>query len=176
MEPTTRPARIEDAAGIATVRVKSWQAGYSGHFPEAYLQGMDIQTNANKTKARLLKPKAGVTDWVAEVEHTVVGWACTGSQTRDHDAGPHIAELAAIYVLPKYWGTGLGYVLMDVACADLESRGAREIMLWVLEGNERAERFYGRQGFSLDGGRKPVGLFPELDLWEVRYRRSVSTI
>ena len=60
---------------------------------------------------------------------------------------------------------------MEAACAGLVSEGAKETVLWVLEGNARAEGFYQRQGFCPDGGRRNVRFFPDLDLWEVRYRR-----
>jgi hypothetical protein len=43
-------------------------------------------------------------------------------------------------------------------------------VLWVLEGNERAERFYRAAGWARDGGRK-VEEFQGTDLVEVRYRK-----
>ena len=46
---------------------------------------------------------------------------------------------------PAWWGTGVGYVLFEEAVGD------RAAYLWVLAGNDRAIRFYERQGFRLDG-------------------------
>ena len=54
-------------------------------------------------------------------------------------------EVQAIYVRKAWWSTGLGSRLMEVAT------GNQPASLWVLEGNERAIRFYRRQGFSADG-------------------------
>ena len=45
----------------------------------------------------------------------------------------------------KLWGTGVGYALFEAAVGD------RAAYLWVLAANERAIRFYERQGFRLDG-------------------------
>ena len=42
-------------------------------------------------------------------------------------------------------GTGVGYALFETAIGD------RAAYLWVLANNERAIRFYERQGFRLDG-------------------------
>jgi ribosomal protein S18 acetylase RimI-like enzyme len=54
-------------------------------------------------------------------------------------------ELYAIYVREKWWGSGLGHRLMDVAI------GKEAASLWVLAGNERAKAFYRKQGFVEDG-------------------------
>jgi hypothetical protein len=43
-------------------------------------------------------------------------------------------------------------------------------MLWVLEGNGRAERFYRAAGWRHDGGRK-VEEFQGADVVELRYRK-----
>jgi hypothetical protein len=43
-------------------------------------------------------------------------------------------------------------------------------MLWVLEGNERAERFYRAAGWVHDGARK-TEVFQGAEIPEVRYRK-----
>ena len=48
--------------------------------------------------------------------------------------------------------------------------GYRCIMLWVLEDNARARRFYERAGFAPDGARHGL---PDLGgVTEIRYRRA----
>lgn len=49
---------------------------------------------------------------------------------------------------------GVGHALCEAAL------GSAPAYLWVLDGNERAIRFYERQGFRFDGATKPddVGL------------------
>ncbi|NUR29276.1 MAG: GNAT family N-acetyltransferase, partial [Catenulispora sp.] len=51
------------------------------------------------------------------------------------------------------WGTGAGHALMEAALARLRELGLSPVRLWALDGNERAARFYRRQGFALDGER-----------------------
>ena len=60
----------------------------------------------------------------------------------------------ALYVRASVYGTGIGHALCAAAL------GSDPAYLWVLDGNERALRFYERQGFGLDGTTKPedVGL------------------
>jgi hypothetical protein len=42
-------------------------------------------------------------------------------------------------------------------------------VLWVLEANGRARRFYEREGWTLEGGTRTTPLGPS----EVRYRRTL---
>ncbi|MFT5685354.1 MAG: ribosomal protein S18 acetylase RimI-like enzyme, partial [Myxococcota bacterium] len=51
-------------------------------------------------------------------------------------------------------GRGLGRELMGQMWADLEGRGFRWGVVWVLEENADARRFYERSGLHNDGGRK----------------------
>ena len=66
---------------------------------------------------------------------------------------PGVPELYAIHVDPAYVGTGVGRLLMIDA---LEHLGERARVLWVLEGNARARRFYERGGWALDGTTRDV--------------------
>ena len=50
------------------------------------------------------------------------------------------------------------------------SRGGATLALWVLEGNDRAIRFYEREGWHPDDGKKPFG---DSGRYEVRYRKQV---
>jgi len=92
-----------------------------------------------------------------------VGFAWTGD-SRDE---PGKGELFAIYVVPEAWGSGAGSALMASALEALRSYSSAT--LWVLEDNPRARRFYEREGWSLDGGRRDEE-FLGVTVAEVRYR------
>jgi hypothetical protein len=53
----------------------------------------------------------------------------------------------------------VGRVLLIAARAALVASGFREAVLWVLAGNERAQRFYRADGWLPDGARR------EEDVW-----------
>ena len=76
-----------------------------------------------------------------------------------------------MYVHPGHWGHGVGRALMEHAVAELTADRFAPLVLWVLEDNLQARRFYERQGFRADGGRH---LFEVAGVWlpELRYRRS----
>jgi ribosomal protein S18 acetylase RimI-like enzyme len=73
-----------------------------------------------------------------------------------HDDGPddtwptgaRIGEIESLAVLPEERGAGLGTLLLDVAEALLATAGAHDIRLFVLAGNDAAQRFYERRGMS----------------------------
>jgi ribosomal protein S18 acetylase RimI-like enzyme len=89
---------------------------------------------------------------------TVVGYAAFGPEQgldgrpRTARGGPRpaqspAAELYALYVAPAYWSTGAGRALMGRVLAEAQAKGYPRIVLWVLEQNARARRFYERAGF-----------------------------
>jgi len=54
-----------------------------------------------------------------------------------------------IYVLRVHQGTGLGQRLLD------STLGGAPGLLWVEKTNDRAQAFYRRNGFELDGAEEP---------------------
>ena len=162
-----RRATPEDAWGIARVRVRGWQAGYAGLMPQAYLDGMDIEANAERTRQwRWNDP--GARHWVCVLDGDIVGWTSTFFPARGDDLADTVGEIVACYALPEVWGVGVGYRMLEEAVGCLREQGAVALVLWVLETNARAQGFYERQGFMPDGARKTEPFLPEADLISVR--------
>lgn len=57
------------------------------------------------------------------------------------------AKLNKLYLLPELHGHGRGQAMIERACATARHLGARELLLQVNKGNERALRAYERNGF-----------------------------
>jgi len=96
----------------------------------------------------------------------IVGFVSVGS-SRDPDTD---AELFAIYVLPEHWGTGVGRTLIESGEEELRTLGHEEAILWVLDDNPRARRFYELAGWSVDGAAREIRIFG-FDISEVRYAK-----
>jgi ribosomal protein S18 acetylase RimI-like enzyme len=160
-----RDARPEDAGAIAGVRRRGWQAGYAHVFPAEALAGMPVDGDREFWAGRLERnlPRAAVV--VCELGGTVAGFASVGP-ARGDAAG----ELYAIYVDPENWGAGLGQALIAAAEARLAEAGFAEAILWVLDDNPRARRFYEAAGWEADGGTKQDTFFG-VEVTEVRYRK-----
>jgi len=101
------------------------------------------------------------------VQATVVGYAAFGPEQgldgrpRTARRGPRpaqslAAELYALYVAPAYWSTGAGRALMGRVLEEAQAEGYPRIVLWVLEQNARARRFYERAGFRQRGRKHPL--------------------
>ena len=74
----------------------------------------------------------------------------------------------ALYVTPDWWSTGTGRSLMSRAVAALTDAAYERAVLWVLEANARARRFY-EKGWVPDGASN--GLDGLGGVVEVRYAR-----
>jgi GNAT superfamily N-acetyltransferase len=159
-----------EARSLTQVHIDAWKWAYRGLLPESYLDNLDDQHEARlEVWRRLLsQDPARSAVWVAIEDGEIVGFACTGP-SRDGNASPGEAELLSIYLLERVVGTGIGRLLMSRAISELRNQGYNSAVLWVLESNDRARRFYERGGWALDGGRQ-VDSRPGFDLVEVRYR------
>ncbi len=170
-----RPATLADADGIGRVHVRSWQTAYRGQMPQDHLDGLDPAHRA-KLWRRIIgetePSRGGVFVAVAEGDG-ITGFASFGP-SRDGDTDPGVTgEVFAIYADPDAWGTGTGRALMASAVAELARLGYADAILWVLDTNDRARRFYALAGWEADGANKTDGS-RGFDLTEVRYRRTLG--
>ena len=65
---------------------------------------------------------------------------------RNLTTGQWIGEVETLVVAPEARGDGAGTALLDCAEAELGRRGAHDIVIGVLAGNDRALEFYRRRG------------------------------
>lgn len=172
MSVRIREMAPDDCAAVAVVRVRGWQAAYTGLMPQAHLDAMSVEKSTERHRANLLNAGPGVLHLVAERGGTVVGWGCLGPG-RDEDAQAADGEVYALYVHPGHWSTGAGRALMDALVARAGLGGFRVLRLWVLEGNDRARRFYAKAGFAVDGVAEPFDV-DGVPVPEVRYAMRLS--
>jgi GNAT superfamily N-acetyltransferase len=141
-----RAALSHDAWAIAAVHVASWRVAYRGLLPDDYLDHLSIEERAGLWSGVLTDPSPGHVV-VVEIEDDIVGFAHVGP-SGDDDARPMTGELYTIYVQPDAWGRGHGRELGEAALEFLTGDGYHEATLWMLSTNDRARRFYLRQGWS----------------------------
>lgn len=173
--PLVRRAVLADAETIGLVHVRSWQAAYRGKIPQDYLDGLDPVRRAHVWRQIIEESEPsrdGVLVAVAE------GGGITGftnfGPSRDGNADPTVTgEVYAIYVAPDSWGTGTGRALMGDAIKEMARLGYADAVLWVLDSNERARRFYALAGWEEDGASKTDGS-RGFNITEVRYRRTLD--
>lgn len=172
--PLIRQAEPSDAAAIATCHVRSWQVAYRGQLPDALLDGMtdEIERRTAFWQRVIGEREARRQHQLVAIGHgQVVGFAAFGRH--EHGDDPSVGELYAIYLDPDHWGHGIGRALMDASVEGLRHDGYSSAILWVLETNERAKRFYEIAGWRPDGGKKSEER-GDVELREVRYRRGLG--
>jgi len=185
---TIRAARIGDAAAIAAVQRASWFAAYEGIIAHDIIDEFTAPDDGARMRQTFrARPWQHTIVAVADVAGpgpaAIIGYASFGPE-RDvlHGSWPYeltsagvagqVAELYAFYTDPGWWSTGTGRALMERVLRDTARLDFAEIVLWVLEKNARARRFYERAGFTADGA---VNMIDGLGgVPEVRYRRAAS--
>ncbi|MFH9968563.1 GNAT family N-acetyltransferase [Streptomyces mirabilis] len=143
-----RQAEPDDASAVAGVYVRSWQVAFAGLVPQHYLDAMDPSHEESSWKSRIAEtrwPSTGVL--VAETEAGIVGFA-SFSPSEESSA---IAEVGTLYAMPEVWRAGIGKRLMAAALTTLGQADYAHAVLWVLEDNVRARRFYEAAGWRPDG-------------------------
>ncbi len=142
-----RPLRVQDADELGRVHVQVWREAYAQHMPADFLAGLDPVKFAERWRLRFeMDEPDGVVVVATGLEGEIDGFASAG-RTRDEDA-PTGWELYAINVLAEHQGTGVADQLISAAIAD------RPVTLWVLRDNARAQAFYRRHGFRVEGATK----------------------
>jgi GNAT superfamily N-acetyltransferase len=163
---TLRPAIPADAFAVASVHVRSWQAGYRGLLADEYLDSLRHEDRAKHYTFGSPDPELPTTV-VAELHGTICGFASTGVS---RELGPDMGELLALYVDPGAWGIGAGRALVQDARARMHARGFTNAVLWILDGNARAERFYRIDGWVADDVARTVNLWG-IEILEHQFRR-----
>ena len=163
-----RPAIDFDAPAIAHVEREASLEAYRPIFGHQF----HPQSSEDRLPVwqDLLQAGSGLIAFVAEQQGEVVGYAGWGAN-RDGLA-TNTGELRVLYVRPALWRRGIGSSLLETAEFKLAELGFERAVLWVLEKNLHARRFYESRGWSSDGEFKLLSRLPGFR--EVRYARKLN--
>ena len=176
MEPVVRiaSASIVDAAELAAVAARTFPLACP---PSVALADVASFIDANLSDARfaeyLADPQRRILTAVREGR--IVGYAMLINGVSDDpevqravDIRP-AAEISKMYVLAAHHGAGVATALMDAALATAAEWGTGCVWLGVNQKNERAQQFYKRHGFTVNGTRSfRLGAHTESDYVMVR--------
>lgn len=136
-------AETDDLYAVSRIYEESWKVAYRGIMPDAYLQalvpGRWVPLLQQERRSTLLVLDGG----------KMVGTASYGPSR--WKKWPDYGEIFSIYLLPTYTGQGYGTALLQTVLAQLTRASYQDILLWVLESNEAARRFYETFGFRTNG-------------------------
>lgn len=159
LELHVRAARVEEAADIADLHLRTAMHAYKDIFPsEAPPPTIEELRLAWRELVR------EQTVFVAVVDAEIVGVAVVGADPRE----PTAAHLSRVYVKPELSGRGIGTRLYSACLERIAAAGFTEATLWVLERNARARGWYERLGWRPTGERKAV--YEPAGIDDLRYR------
>ena len=147
---TVRPATVDDAEAIETVRIATWQASYRGIVPDAYLDNLKIQSSRVDQIRRAIERADGGARLVAVADSRVIGMGIAG-RPEDDQVQAGVGEIFAVYVLAEWQGRGVGRALLERLTSGLRARGYREAILWTLRDRGATRGFYEANGWEFDG-------------------------
>ena len=156
-----------DEPAVAGVHARSWRAAYRGLLPDTFLDTLGPDHFEPRYTFGAGGPDAPETV-VAEEDGKICGFATVAPAADPDVAGA--GELTSIHIDPEWWSRGIGRLLLEDARARMVARGWTHAVLWMLEGNERADRFYRRDGWEPDGALRTIAVHGE-DVQDVRYGR-----
>lgn len=176
MDYFIRDAQVQDARALAEIYTLAWQFAYEGLMPQNYLDSLEIEARVPFWKETLLIAPAHrkSTRRVAlDSGGAVLGVVSFGV---DREGNGERGEIYTLYARPSKIGQGIGFALLAHALEALTEQGFESVILWVLEGNELALKFYERQGFRLTGRvrEEPLGDAVLKDLQMLRHLGSVA--
>lgn len=109
---------------------------------------------------------------VVDEDGALVGFVAFGpaeGQPKDLKLG----EVYAIYLDSAHWSRGYGRSLFGAAVDGLRAAAFSDAVLWVLDTNRRARRFYEKAGWRADGQTRTEER-GQVVLNDVRYRLSLA--
>jgi GNAT superfamily N-acetyltransferase len=180
---TIRPATRSDADGITDVQVASWRAGYAHVFPDTVLYADDFDSsrrsfwNAWRFAPGHRIAVATITGAHADdgahddADDKVVAFASYGPERERARGHTGRGELWAFYLHPDAWGTGVADELIAHVEVRLMAEGFDSAVLWVLDDNPRARRFYERHGWAPTGITASFDAYCDVAVPEVEYRK-----
>ncbi len=157
-----REAVPGDAEGIARVHTDSWQTSYRGILPDTVLDRIDVGQRVD-SRRKILRDRSVFQLVAYDVTHGDIVGFCDAGASRRHV--PYAGEVYAIYLAHRAKRHGLGQDMWERVQAWLAANDMRSMIVWVLENNHHARRFYeamgGRSGSRL---QSRVGGYPVVEL------------
>ncbi|PLR57507.1 GNAT family N-acetyltransferase [Vibrio parahaemolyticus] len=147
MKFRVRKASFDDVDKIAHIHVNSWSYAYNGLMPQSYIESYTLEKRQKLWSNIIGRNLAEVL--VADSDDGLVGFLCFGQPKTLK--GTELYDLSSIYIDPSKIGNGIGQALYNECEKMLRTLKAKRVLLWALDSNESALKFYTKQGFAPTG-------------------------
>jgi ribosomal protein S18 acetylase RimI-like enzyme len=171
-----RRGTVQDLAGVAAVHLATRRSAYADLLPNEVLAAMSrvsVQSWWEQRLRTVPRPHQLLVASSEGQDAKIFGFAHVGL---GDDPGEHgaLGQVHALHVHPSVQGDGLGARLLSEACSVLQDLGFGHVRLWVLEGNERAQRFYRQHEWRLAEGLRKTEFVDGAPVSELAYDKDLA--
>jgi GNAT superfamily N-acetyltransferase len=164
-----RPATADDAERMVAITVEGFES-YRSFAPEGW-----TPPSASAEAERLVALLGEDHVWYLVAEHDGelvghVGWLRADRLSFARVEDPRLVHFRQLFVTRGHWGTGLAQRLHTAALDAARARGFTGMRLFTPAGQDRARRFYEREGWSLV---RPPAFDERIGLEIAEYRRAL---
>ncbi|WP_160672611.1 GNAT family N-acetyltransferase [Clostridium sp. C8-1-8] len=145
-----RKAEIKDASRLAEILIFSKRTAYRKIFNNDQvsfneMQVLDLALGFRDNKSEL-------EDLYVYDDGIVKGLIKYGSPSKG--SNENSIEIFELYIDTFFQGQGIGSKLIDACLNQAKEKSIEQVLLWVLEKNYKARKFYENHGFKPDGNSK----------------------
>lgn len=144
-----RKVKYEDIEQIVDINIKDWKKGYKGIIDDEILDNLNREEKIEKWREHYRTGNV----IVAEENGEILGY-CKYEDNTVYKNTNIDSEIIAIYVDCDKLGNGVGSKLVEYAMADLKNKNKTKMIIWCLEKNKNARKFYEKMGGKLINDEK----------------------
>ena len=110
-----------------------------------------------------------ITVFEDEKDRIIKGFSLHGNNRDNSDKNSY--EIFALYIQPEFIRTGVGSLLIAGIENGIDKNAYNQITIWTLERNEKAIRFYEKNGYAKSKRKK---LNESWNEWEIELIKNLS--
>jgi ribosomal protein S18 acetylase RimI-like enzyme len=137
-DPILRPATADDVDAVSAVFHQGWHDVHPGRVPDGLTERRTREAFGDRVTQRIAETDETT---VAEVGGTVAGFIMVNDE----------GEAEQVYVDRAFRGSGVAPLLLAEAERQIAAAGHDVAFLVVVRGNDRAQAFYAKQGWTDEG-------------------------
>ena len=138
-----RTAKYEDIEKIVDINIKDWKKVYKGIIDDNILNNLNKHEKIEKCRKNYNEGNV----IVAEKNGTILGY-CKYDDNVVYENNID-SEIIALYVDCDNFGNGIGKELLEYVKKELKSKNKTKMIIWCLEENKNARKFYEKMGGSI---------------------------
>ncbi len=144
-----RKAKNDDIEQIVDINIKDWKKVYKGIIDNAILDNLDRNKKVEKWRKNYNIGNV----IVAEEDGIILGY-CRYDDNAVYTNNDIDSEINALYVDYDKLGNGIGRKLVEYVMNDLKNKQKNKMVIWCLEKNQNARKFYEKMGGKLINDEK----------------------